>query len=154
MKKELKMNADKYMRGILGVKEIVDGYGAQYGKEQVIDFRIKSAESIACKLKKKGYAATFENAERYLNDLAGIRVVCSCEEEVYKLCHYLCERKDIEVVGRKDYIKEPKESGYQSLHLIVKLKGCQKVRVEIQIRTGEMHCWAEMDHRLCYKNKR
>ena len=148
MKKELKINADKYMRGILQVKEIVEEYGAQYGKKQVIDFRIKSTESIACKLKKKGHAATVENAERYLNDLAGIRVVCSCEEEVYKLGEYLCAREDLVVLRRKDYIKNPKENGYQSLHLILEVQG---ICVEIQIRTKAMHSWAQIDHKRFYK---
>lgn len=154
MEKELRINTEKYMHGILQVKEIVEEYGEICGKKQMIDFRIKSAKSVADKLKKKGYAVTFENAERYLNDLAGVRVICSCEEDVYELGEYLCGRKDMAIVGKKDYIKNPKESGYKSLHLIAELKeypSGQKIRAEIQIRTGVMHCWAETDHRLCYK---
>ena len=148
MKKELKINEEKYMHGILYVKDIVEEYGLRNGKVQVIDFRIKSAESIADKLKKKGYAATFENAERYLSDLAGIRVVCNSEKEVYDLGNYLCTHKELAVLRCKDYIKNPKKNGYKSLHLISDAQG---VRVEIQIRTTSMHCWAEIDHERFYK---
>ena len=148
MKKELEMNAEKYMCGILHVKEIIEEYDDKNKKVQAVEFRIKSADSIAEKLKKKGYSGTFENAERYLNDLAGVRVICVCEKDVYELRDYLLERKDMVIVREKDYIKKPKKSGYKSLHLIAEPEG---VRVEIQLRTVEMHCWAEADHKLCYK---
>lgn len=154
MKKELEINAEKYMRGILRVKEIVEEYGMQCGKVQMIDFRIKSAESTADKLKKKGYEITSENAESYLNDLAGVRVVCASEEEVYVLERYLCTCDKIVIVKKKDYIKKPKENGYKSLHLIAELREqsvSEKIRVEIQIRTESMHRWAKIDHERFYK---
>lgn len=148
MEKELRINTEKYMHGILQVKEIVEEYGERCGKKQMIDFRIKSAKSVADKLKKKGYAVTFENAERYLNDLAGVRVICSCEEDVYELEEYLSMREELSVFRRKDYIKNPKENGYRSLHLISEVQG---ICVEIQIRTKEMHSWARIDHERFYK---
>ena len=89
-----------------------------------------------------------------MSDLAGIRVVCMTEEDVYELEDFLCRRKDVSIVRRKDYIKKPKANGYRSLHLIAEQKPVEKgdnVRVELQLRTQSMHCWAEKDHRLFYK---
>ncbi len=154
MKKELEINAEKYMCGIMCVKEIIEEYDAGSGKVQAIDFRIKSADSIAEKLEKKGYEVTTQNAENYLNDLAGVRVICFSEEEIYLLEHYLCTCDAIVIVKKKDYIKSPKKSGYRSLHLIVELcekSVLEKVRVEIQIRTEGMHRWATEDHKQFYK---
>lgn len=166
MKKELaemvsgEKYTEKYMYGIMFVKNIIETYGRQCREEggrnpvRMIGYRMKSAESIAGKLEKKGYEISCENATRCLNDLAGVRVVCFSEKDIYTLEDFLCKREDVWVVRRKDYIKMPKENGYRSLHLIAEIaypaEG-EKIRVEIQMRTHAMHCWAEEDHRQFYK---
>ena len=149
-----------YMNAILYIKDMIDEYKKRYSQAdgdspvQAVEYRVKSAESIADKLVKKGYAISLANAECYLNDLAGVRVVCSTEKDIYSLEDYLRRRDDVTIIRRKDYIKKPKENGYKSLHLITDvqvLKNKTKVRVELQLRTPTMHCWAEADHRSCYK---
>lgn len=155
---------EKYMYGISYLKEVIETYGKECeslrGSSPVerVDFRIKTAGSIAEKLRKKGYGISCENAIHCLSDLAGVRVVCFSKKDIYLLEEYLCNREDIEVVRRKDYIKTPKKNGYQSLHLIAEMDypdgagtAEEKVRVEMQLRTGEMHRWAEIDHERFYK---
>lgn len=164
---------EKYMYGICYLKNIIEVYGREcvqaqgYCPLERIDFRIKTAGSIADKLGKKGYGISCENAIHCLSDLAGVRVVCFSEKDVYLLADYLCGRKDIVIVRRKDYIRTPKENGYRSLHLITEMEYPakkqdrpmvsedrgeeEKVRVELQLRTGAMHRWAENDHRKFYK---
>lgn len=155
---------EKYMYGICYLKNIIEVYGREcvqtqgYSPLERIDFRIKTAGSIADKLGKKGYEISCENAIHCLSDLAGVRVVCFSEKDIYLLADYLYKRQDIAIVRRKDYIRTPKENGYRSLHLITEMK-CpatrqeweETVRVELQLRTGAMHRWAENDHRQFYK---
>ncbi len=155
---------EKYMYAISYLKNVIGDYERECVCRQgsspvsLIDYRIKSAESIADKLGKKGYGISCENAMNCLNDLAGVRVVCFSEEGVYELEEFLDRRSDIEIVKRKDYIKSPKANGYQSLHLIVQIdepKGHEllsnKIRIELQLRTKAMHLWAEFDHKRFYK---
>lgn len=162
---------EKYMYGVSYLKHVIDAYERECvcrrGSSSVslVDYRIKSAESIAYKLGKKGYHISCENAINYLSDLAGVRVVCFSVEDVYELEEFLGRRNDIEIVKRKDYIKSPKANGYQSLHLIVEIndpKECEiqtggedflsnKIRIELQLRTKVMHLWAEFDHKQFYK---
>lgn len=155
---------EKYMYGILYLKEVVEAYGKDceglQGSSPVerVDFRIKTAGSIAGKLGKKGYGISRENAIHCLSDLAGVRVVCFSEKDIYSLEEYLCKREGIAIVRRKDYIKTPKKNGYRSLHLIAEMAypngggaAEEKVRVELQLRTEEMHRWAEIDHKRFYK---
>lgn len=123
---------------------------------QKVESRIKSAESIARKLQKKGCEVTFEKAVEKCNDIVGIRVVCLYSDDVYKIAELLKQQKDFELIKEKDYIKSPKKSGYQSLHLIVEVpftykKAVEKQRVEIQIRTVAMDFWAGVDNQICYK---
>ncbi len=123
---------------------------------QKVESRIKSVESIVRKLQKKGCEATFENALAKCNDIVGIRVVCLYSDDVYKIADLLKQQDDIELIKEKDYIKNPKKSGYQSLHLIVEVpftykKAMEKQRVEIQIRTVAMDFWAGVDNQICYK---
>lgn len=165
------VNEEKYMCGILYVKALVETYEKEcvsiYGSSPIklIDYRIKSEESIAKKLERKGYCVSYKNAKEQLNDLAGIRVVCASVEEVYRLQKFLEEQTGIEIIKEKDYIRFPKENGYQSLHLIaeIKMPASQKeqsaetvvaegIRLEVQMRTQEMHRWAQRDHKLYYKN--
>lgn len=152
----------KYSYGIIMLKTLIERYGREcetkLGRNPVeaVLHRMKSAESIADKLEKKGYEISYINAVQQLSDLAGIRVVCASREDVYRVEQFLCSREDIEILRRKDYIKNPKASGYQSVHLIAELEtlGGEKLRVEIQIRTAAMHSWAEEDHKLCYKSEK
>lgn len=152
---------EKYMYGIFHIKSLIESYGNECiqkrGENPVkrIDYRLKSAKSIADKLRKKGHGISCGNAIYYLSDLAGVRVVCLSKKDIYELEKFLFGCKEIAIIKRKDYIQLPKVNGYQSLHLIAELNfpgEVKKIRVEIQLRTREMHCWAEEDHRLCYKN--
>lgn len=123
---------------------------------QKVEHRIKKADSIARKLVKKGYKPTFENAVSKLNDIIGIRVVCLYSDDVYKIAGILKQQKDFLLIKEKDYIKTPKKSGYQSLHLIMDIpliynKDTEYQRVEIQIRTVAMDFWAGVDNHICYK---
>ncbi len=121
---------------------------------QKVEHRIKKPESIARKLVKKGYKVSFEK----LNDIVGIRVVCLYSDDVYKIAELMKKQKDFTLIKEKDYIKNPKKSGYQSLHLIMDVPltyqtttECQ--RVELQIRTVAMDFWAGVDNHICYKKK-
>lgn len=123
---------------------------------QKVEHRIKDAESIARKLVKKGYKITFENAYQKLNDIIGIRVVCLYRDDIYNIAGLLKQQKDMILIKEKDYIKNPKKSGYQSLHLIFDVPLTYKdtvemQRVEIQIRTVAMDFWAGVDNHICYK---
>ena len=125
---------------------------------QKVEHRIKKPESIARKLVKKGYKVSFENASAKLNDMVGIRVVCLYSDDVYKIAELMKKQKDFTLIKEKDYIKNPKKSGYQSLHLIMDVPltyqtttECQ--RVELQIRTVAMDFWAGVDNHICYKKK-
>lgn len=121
-----------------------------------IKTRLKSVPSIIEKLERKGIELSVPAIEQELNDIAGIRVVCSFTEDVYKLAEALLRQDDITLIKKKDYIKKPKENGYRSLHLIVEVpifleKEKRKMKVEIQLRTIAMDCWASLEHQLRYK---
>lgn len=123
---------------------------------QKIEHRIKKPDSIARKLIKKGYEISFSNAAEKLNDIVGIRVVCLYSDDVYKIASLLKQQKDFILIKEKDYIKNPKKSGYQSLHLIMDVPLIYKEttelqRVEIQLRTVAMDFWAAVDNQICYK---
>ena len=118
--------------------------------------RIKSTDSIIKKLLRKGREVTFEEAVETLNDIAGIRVVCYFCDDIYEVAELIRRQKDIKIRKEKDYVKNPKKSGYQSIHLIVGVPvvygdKTQNVRVEIQIRSVAMDYWAELDTQMCYK---
>lgn len=121
-----------------------------------IKSRVKSLESTKDKLVRRGYEPTLENAKEYLNDIAGIRIVCSFTSDIYVLLELLKKQSDITILEIKDYIKNPKPNGYRSLHLIIAIpvylsKGLERVRVEIQIRTIAMDFWASVEHKIYYK---
>lgn len=118
--------------------------------------RIKTVDSICKKLEKKELDVTFENAVNNLNDIAGVRVVCYFCDDIYRIEKAVREQKDIKLIKEKDYVKKPKKSGYQSLHLIVDApivynSMTETVRVEIQLRSFAMDYWAELDNQMCYK---
>ena len=125
-------------------------------KRDVIDsviFRTKSAESIKKKLIRKGLPVNVENVEERLHDLTGVRITCTFLDDVYKIAERLELNHHFTVIRVKDYIKEPKSSGYQSVHMIllVPVSGEESIRVEVQIRTVGMNYWAKLDHPLSYK---
>ena len=120
-----------------------------------IKSRLKSPLSIYEKLRRKGYPVTVENIEKHLNDVAGIRVICSFPDDIYRLADLISKQDDIEVLGRKDYIKNPKPNGYRSLHLILGIpiflsREKKFMRVEVQLRTIAMDFWASLEHKLKY----
>ena len=128
----------------------------QYNPIEHIKSRIKSPESIVKKLKKRGYESTIENMVKYVNDIAGIRIICSFTSDIYRISNMLANQSDIRVLSIKDYIKRPKESGYKSYHMLVSLPiflsdGVVDTKVEIQIRTVAMDFWASLEHKINYK---
>ncbi|MBS6395800.1 MAG: GTP pyrophosphokinase family protein [Clostridiales bacterium] len=121
-----------------------------------IKSRVKAPYSIIEKMNRKGYELTVKNIEEKLNDVAGIRVICSFVEDIYYLAAMLSAQDDLEVLKVKDYIKKPKPNGYRSLHLIVQIpiflsNEKKYMRVEVQFRTIAMDFWASLDHKLKYK---
>lgn len=123
---------------------------------ELIESRVKEPASILEKMKRKGYELSVENIEDKLNDVAGVRVICSFVEDIYYLASMLSAQDDLEVLKVKDYIKNPKKNGYRSLHLIIQIPiflSSEKkyMRVEVQFRTIAMDFWASLDHKLKYK---
>ena len=121
-----------------------------------IKCRIKTPESIVEKLARRGIEFSVDNIEKELNDIAGIRVICSFPDDIYELIDYLLEQDDIRLIAIKDYIKNPKPNGYRSVHLIIEvpifLTDMKKpMRVEVQFRTIAMDFWASLEHQIHYK---
>ena len=121
-----------------------------------IKVRLKSPESAAAKLVRKGYEPTVENAVRYLDDIAGIRIVCGFTEDIFSLVDIVHKQSDWKVLKIKDYITNPKKNGYRSYHILVKVPvhtadEISETKVEIQIRTIAMDFWASLEHKIRYK---
>lgn len=133
-------------------------YIKEYNPIEHIKTRLKSADSIIDKLERKKIDFTIENVEKYLFDIVGARIVCSFENDVYDLVNIIKKSSIIKVINEKDYIVNPKKSGYRSYHLIVEIpveliNGKTKVSAEIQIRTMAMDLWASLEHKIKYKSK-
>lgn len=123
-----------------------------------IKTRVKSYDSILKKIRRKNIALDLDSIEENLRDIAGVRVICSFPDDIYKLAESFLKQDDITLIERKDYIKNPKPSGYRSLHLIVQvpifLQNEKKmVNVEVQFRTIAMDFWASLDHKMRYKKE-
>ena len=121
-----------------------------------IKSRVKSYESIMRKIRRKKIGLSVEDIEVGIHDIAGVRVVCSYIDDIYLLADCLLQQDDVTLVERKDYIKNPKPSGYRSLHLIVEVpiflqNEKKSVKVEVQLRTIAMDFWASLEHTLHYK---
>lgn len=121
-----------------------------------IHSRIKDYDSIIRKIIRKKLPRSLESIEENINDIAGVRVVCSFVDDIYRLADCLLQQDDIILIRKKDYIKNPKPTGYRSLHLIVAvpifLENEKKlVKVEVQLRTIAMDFWASLEHKLRYK---
>ena len=128
----------------------------QYNPIEYVKKRIKSKDSIVKKLIRHGYTYSTENMLKYINDIAGIRIVCSFTSDIYKLADMLTKQSDLTVLSIKDYIKNPKESGYRSLHIIMSVpvflsNRVVSTKVEVQIRTIAMDFWASLEHKIYYK---
>ena len=128
----------------------------RYNPIEHIKTRIKSAESIVKKLKRYGYETSIENMVRYVNDIAGVRLICSFTSDIYRLAEMIGNQSDLKVLSIKDYIKNPKESGYKSYHMLVSVPiflsdSVVDTKVEIQIRTIAMDFWASLEHKIYYK---
>ncbi|MCI9082237.1 MAG: GTP pyrophosphokinase family protein [Lachnospiraceae bacterium] len=127
-----------------------------YNPIEYIKSRIKTPESIVKKLKRNNYESTIDNMVNHVNDIAGIRLVCSFTSDIYRLAEMIGRQNDLTVVSVKDYIRHPKESGYKSYHMLVTVPifltdRVIDTKVEIQIRTIAMDFWASLEHKIYYK---
>lgn len=127
-----------------------------YNPIEHIKSRIKTPESIVKKLKRNGYESTIANMVEHVNDIAGIRIICSFTSDIYRLAEMIGVQKDIRVVSIKDYITYPKASGYKSYHMLITVPvylsdRIVNTKVEIQIRTVAMDFWASLEHKIHYK---
>ena len=128
----------------------------QYNPIEYFKTRIKTPESIVKKLKRYGYESSIDNMVNYVNDIAGIRIVCSFTSDIYRIAEMIGKQNDLTVVSVKDYIKNPKENGYKSYHMLVTVPifltdQVVDTKVEIQIRTIAMDFWASLEHKIYYK---
>ena len=152
----------QYRCAIMEVETKLKVLDAEFSQEynrnpfESIKSRLKSPVSISDKLRRKGYAVTVENIEKYLKDVAGVRVICSFPDDIYRLAALLEKQDDIILLEKKDYIKNPKPNGYRSLHLILDIpiflsNEKKHMKVEVQFRTIAMDFWASLEHKLKYK---
>lgn len=128
----------------------------KYNPIEHIKSRLKSPESIVKKLKDKELDATIENMVEHVNDIAGVRIICSFTSDIYKIAEMIGAQSDLTVISVKDYIKIPKPSGYQSYHMLIAVpiflsNRVVEVKVEVQIRTVAMDFWASLEHKIRYK---
>jgi len=133
-------------------------FSLQYDRNPIesIKTRIKSKDGIIRKMRRKGVPLSLSDIESKITDIAGVRVICSFLDDIYLLADWLLQQDDIRLVEVQDYIKDPKESGYRSLHIIVEIpiflyKEKRIMKVEIQLRTIAMDFWASLEHKLRYK---
>ena len=141
-------------------KVLNEQYSLEYDRNPIesIKTRVKSYDSILKKIRRKNIPLNLQAIEENLKDIAGVRVICSFPDDIYKLAESFLKQDDITLIERKDYIKNPKPSGYRSLHLIVQvpifLQNEKKmVNVEVQFRTIAMDFWASLDHKMRYKKE-
>lgn len=139
-------------------KVLNEEFSLQYDRNPIetIKTRLKSPKSILEKIHKKDLPLTAESIEENITDIAGVRVICSFQSDIYLLANCLLKQDDVILIKKKDYILNPKENGYRSLHLIIQtpifLKDKKKfMNVEIQFRTIAMDFWASLEHKLKYK---
>lgn len=153
-----------YEAGIKEIKtklEILDSeFKCKYDHNPIhhIETRLKKPHSIIKKAKKKNIGLTEFDITHNIYDIAGIRVICNYEDDVYVVAKLLMNQSDIKTIRIKDYIKNPKENGYRSLHLVLEIpiflsQGPKPICVEVQLRTIAMDFWASLEHKLKYKTK-
>ena len=136
-----------------------DEFQAQHSRNPIhsMQSRMKTIRSMVDKLERHHMEISIDSAVANLQDIAGVRVICSYIRDIYTVYDLLTRQDDIRVVRVRDYIKRPKPNGYRSLHLVVEVpvylsEGCTRVPVEIQIRTIAMDFWATLEHNLRYKS--
>lgn len=162
MDKELKRFLMSYKFGLEEIKTKINilneefQYSHDYNPIEHVKSRIKSPESIFEKLSRKDLEISLSSIKENIKDIAGIRIVCSFVSDIYKINEMLQNQKDLKTIKYKDYIKNPKANGYQSLHLILQVPvfmsdRVEDVCVEIQIRTIGMDFWASLEHKIYYK---
>ena len=127
-----------------------------YNPIEHVTSRLKTPQSIVKKLKSKGREVDIENMVEHVNDIAGIRIICSFMSDIYPIADMIAKQADITVLYVKDYIKNPKANGYKSYHMVVPIPvylsdGKIETKVEIQIRTIAMDFWASLEHKIAYK---
>ena len=128
----------------------------RYNPIEHIKSRLKTSESIVKKLRRQGHESTIHNMVQYVNDIAGIRVICSFTSDIYRIAEMITNQGDIKVISVKDYLVNPKPSGYKSYHMLVSVPvylsdRIVDTKVEIQIRTVAMDVWASLEHKIHYK---
>ena len=159
---EIKMLMTYYECAILEVKTKLDVLNKEFQANQLrnpietIKTRIKSPASIMEKLERKGFELSIQSIKDNLDDVAGIRVICSFVDDIYEVAEMLVRQDDVTVIAIKDYIKNPKPNGYRSYHMIIEVPVFfsdrkENMRVEVQIRTIAMDFWASLDHQMKYK---
>lgn len=128
----------------------------KYNPIEHVKSRIKEPRSIVKKLKRQGREVTLENMLKYINDIAGVRIICSFTSDIYRIADMLARQKDLTVLELTDYLIKPKASGYRSYHMLVTVPvylsdGVVDTKVEIQIRTIAQDFWASLEHKIYYK---
>lgn len=133
-------------------------YSLEYDRNPIssIKTRLKKFTSIVEKLNRRNAPQTLGSVEKYLSDIAGVRVICSFHGDVYRLAQALLNQDDVTLIEKKDYIANPKPNGYRSLHLIVSIPiflehEKREMKVEVQLRTIAMDFWASLEHQIRYK---
>ncbi|WP_169823057.1 GTP pyrophosphokinase [Anaerobacillus alkalilacustris] len=130
-------------------------YIHDYNPIEHVKSRVKSPESILKKVYRKGYDLSLSSIKENIRDIAGIRITCSFISDIYELSELLQKQKDLRLIDYKDYINNPKQNGYQSLHLILEVPifmsdRVEHICVEVQIRTIAMDFWASLEHKIYY----
>lgn len=130
-------------------------FGRDHNPIHHISARVKTPRSIIDKLQRRGFPLSVASAREHLNDVAGVRVVCSYIDDIYTVARLLTSQEDVGVERVADYIRNPKPNGYRSLHLIVTVPvflaaGSERIKVEVQIRTIAMDFWASLEHEVAY----
>jgi len=159
--KELMMMYKCAIKEVKTKFEVLDTeFNIRYQRNPInfINTRLKGTTSIIEKMKRKNIPFTLENIEKYINDVAGVRVICSYVDDIYSIAKAFIQQDDIKLIEQKDYIAHPKPNGYRSLHLIVSVpvyfaEQKKDIKVEVQIRTIAMDSWASLEHQLRYKQQ-
>ncbi len=146
------------MKKFLNLKKMINEY-YQYDVITNIVTRIKRPESISKKMKDKELNINYENMIENINDIAGMRIICSYKDDIYKIINIIKAQEDIKILKEKDYIKNKKKSGYSAYHIIVGVpiqikKEEIEIKVEIQIRTVLMDFWSKTEHKVKYKTNK
>lgn len=158
--KELRMMYACALKEVRTKFEVLDvEFNVRYSRNPInaIHTRLKSNQSILEKMQRRRIPFSLENLESRIQDVAGVRVICSYVDDIYRLSEALLRQDDVKLIAQKDYIQQPKPNGYRSLHLIVRVPVFfadqrRDLPVEVQIRTIAMDFWASLEHQLRYKS--